>query len=355
MVAAALTACGDAAVLEPDLPEGCDLPRTCQVTGIDLVVDEPVLLLATGHERDPVTGRAVLLPGEPFSYQVSVWNRGDQRSTATTLSIRHGTTDDEVSVPGLDPGQVFVDTLDAVAPTSLRLRHDTVMVTAELFTLQSSEDPLHANNARASMPFFVALPVVRATLEFPDTVREGEPFNATVTVRNLSRFADLPPHAMAFCLFDYDVGCGVGLVGSPFQLTAVPQIDAGSSWTATLAVTVSDHSPYSPLSWDLIACFADANAALEDFLDWEVRMCVGDVERLTVLEPAAGQRGEPPPSSSLGYWSSPAARRIRSLPRSRRKVSCRSAPRCSAWSWPAVLRSRRSRSMRMVSRCSPDR
>ena len=292
MLAAAITACGDAAVLEPDLPEGCDLPRACQVTGIDLVVDEPVLLLATDHERDPVTGRAVLLPGESYSYQVTVWNRGDRRSTATTLSIRHATTYDDVILPALDPGQIFVDTLDAVAPASLRLRHDTATVTAGLDTLQSSEDPLHANNARASTPFFVALPVVRVTLAFPDTVREGEPFNATVTVRNLSRFADLPPHAMAFCLFDYDIGCGLGNVGSPFQLTAIPHIDAGASWTTTLAVTVSDHSPYSPYSWDLLACFADNTAALADFLDWEVRMCVGDAERLTVLAPAAGQGGE---------------------------------------------------------------
>lgn len=290
LAAAALTACGDGSVLEPDFPEGCDLPRACQVTGIDLVVDEPVLLLAAGHERDLVTGRPVFMPGDSFSYQVTVWNRGDEPSTATTLSIRHGTTDDEVSVPGLDPGQVFVDTLGAVAPTSLRLQHDTTAVRAALYTLQSSEDPLHMNDAHTSVPFFVALPVVRVTLEFPDTVREGEPFNATVTVRNLSRFAALPPHAMAFCLTDWDVGCGLS-VGSPFQLTAVPQIDAGAAWTTTLAVTVSDHSPYSPYSWDLLACFADSTATLEDFVDWEVRMCVDDAERLTVLPAAAGQRG----------------------------------------------------------------
>ena len=292
ILAVGVTACGDAAVLEPDLPEGCDLPRACQVTGVDLVVDEPVLLLPADHERDPVTGQPVLLPGESFSYRVTVWNRGDERSTATTLIIRHAVTWDDVSLPALDPGQMFVDTLEAAAPTSLRLRHDTATVTARLESLQPGEDPLHANNVRASIPFFVALPVARATLEFPDTVREGEPFNATVTVRNLSRFADLPAHAMAFCLFDYDVGCGVGLIGSPFQLTAVPHIDAGSSWTANLTVTVSDHSPYSPFSWDLFACFADSTATLQDFLDWEVRMCVGDYERLTVLEPAAGQGGE---------------------------------------------------------------
>lgn len=285
--------CGDPAVLAPDLPEGCAAPRACQVTGVDLVVEPPVLLLTAGHPRDAVTGRAILMPGEPFSWEVNVWNRGDARSTAVRLDSYHPgmALPDAVALPPLDPGELFTDTLVADAPSSFRLRRDTMWLTASISDRHPTEDPLYGNDRSHSEVFMVALPVIRATLAFPDTAREGEPLIASVTIRNLSRLAAFEPAAMAFCLFDYDVGCGVGGIGSPFGVTAVPGIDAGASWTTEITVTISDHSPYSPWNWNLVACFADAGATLDTFRDYEARKCVSDGREIHVLDAESSAAG----------------------------------------------------------------
>jgi hypothetical protein len=89
------------------------------------------------------------------------------------------------------------------------------------------------------------------------------------------------------------VGCG-SWAGEPFQLTAVPAIAAGASWTGELDVTIPDHGPYySPWDWNLYACFAAAGTSLDTFLDWNARRCVPDARPITVLDPPPGSGGAP--------------------------------------------------------------
>jgi hypothetical protein len=290
---AIVSSCEEAELLTPDVTEACASPRACQVTGVDLVVEPPALLVASDHVRDPLTGRIVVMANESVPVAIAVWNRGDAPSDSATLIAylpQDLGSDTVVTVPPLVPGGVFTDTVTWRLPVGIIARSDTAWLHAELRGLQPSEDPLNGNDANDSDTVIVALPVLRATLQFPDTVQAEVPFPATVTVRNLSRFGDLTPRAMAFCLFDYDVGCG-SWAGEPFQLTAVPAIPAGGSWTGELEVTIPDHGPYySPWDWNLYACFADAGSDLDTFLDWRARRCTGDGRPITVLDPPPGGR-----------------------------------------------------------------
>jgi len=288
-----VSGCGEAEVLTPDLTGACASPRACQVAGVDLVVEPPAFLVAADHVRDPLTGRIVVMADESVSFTTTVWNRGDAPSDSATLIVDPGQSfggSAFVTVPPLAPGGVFVDTAAWQLPVGVIASSDTTWLHARLQELQRSEDPLNGNDANDSDTVLVALPVLRATLVFPDTVQAEVPFPATVTVRNLSRFGDLTPRAMAFCLFDFDVGCG-SWAGEPFQLTDVPAIPAGGSWTGELEVTIPDHGPtYSPWDWNAYACFADAGSDLDTFLDWRARRCVGDGRPITVLDPPSGSR-----------------------------------------------------------------
>jgi hypothetical protein len=275
----------------------CAMPRAPNVSvgsplGVDLMVEPPRFVVAADHVRDPLTGRIVVLADESVSVAVSTWNRGDAPSDSATLNIHpyFGIGSNAVvRIPPLVPGETFTDTVSWQLPSGVIARADTTWLHAELQELQRSEDPLNGNDRNDSDTVFVALPVLRATLAFPDTVQAEMAFPATVTVRNLSRFADLTPRSMAFCLFDH--GCGLGGVGGPFQLTAVPAIAADASWTTTLEVTIPDHGPYySPWDWNLYACFAAAGADLNTFLDRDSRHCVGDAHPMTVLDPPSGGR-----------------------------------------------------------------
>lgn len=280
-------ACDDVEVLSPDLPPGCESPRACQVQGIDLVVEPPRLLLADDHPRDAQTGRAILMPGEAFAYEVTMWNRGDAASVATTLNV----DEVEIAVPALAPGQLFVDTLDGAAPTDLGLRADTAALWAWRATRQAAEDPLHGNDESRSEPFIVALPVIQAELIFPDTVTAGSQFMATVTLNNTSRFAEFESGRMAFCLWDFDVGCG-SWSGEPFGLTDVPAIAAGESWSADLLITIPLHEDYETWDWSLVACMGDADAALDDFRAGGSSTCVPSDRPIHVRETAANGGGE---------------------------------------------------------------
>ena len=279
-----LVACGEAEVLSPDLPQGCDVPRACQVEGIDLVVDSPRLLLDEGHLRDDLTGRAVLMPGEPFSFVVAVWNRGSVSSEPTSLT---GPGID-AAVPALAPGQTFADTLETAAPTYLAFWSNSVVLRAGTAALQAGEDPLHANDSNESEPYIVALPVIHADLMFPDSVTAEQPFTATVTLHNTSRYGAFEPSRMAFCLFDFDVGCG-SWSGAPFGLTDVPAVAPDDSWTTELEVTIPLHEDYETWDWLLVACIANANpaATLDDFGVAGGARCVAGNTPIHVREPVA--------------------------------------------------------------------
>ena len=277
---AILAACEDGGVLRPDLPAGCDSPRACQVTGVDLVVDAPQFLAAADHARDSVTGRIVFQPDEPLLYSVSVWNRGDTPSDSAVLRVEQAV----VVVPALPPGRGFVDTLEIRAPSRVAAHDNAWWLYARLDSLQAMEDPLHGNDRNESDTVFVAWPVLRVSFSVPDTVHAEVGFPATVTVRNESRFADAAPLAMAFCLFDYDVGCG-SWAGEPFGLTAVPSIPAGGSWTVDLDITIPDHSPYSPWDWVFLACFAEAGTGLDGLDIFAQPFCAPDYVPITVLDP----------------------------------------------------------------------
>ncbi len=294
---AAFAACEEAALLTPDLPEDCASPRACQVAGVDLVVEPPQFLVTAEHARDPLTGHVVLSAGESVPIAVTVWNRGDLPSDSARLSLYPNTNvgaSAVLPVPPLRPGALNTDTLVWQVAAGIIAWTDTTWLHVEVQGgLQQSEDPLNGNDSNDSDAVVVALPVLRATLVAPDTVHAEVTFPVTVTIRNLSRFADLTPRAMAFCLFDYDVGCGSGGGGDPFHLTSVPAIPAGGSWTVELEVTIPDQGPYySPWNWHLYACFADAGASLDMFLDWNIRHCVDDAPSITVLDPpSAGRPG----------------------------------------------------------------
>ncbi|MGD8279224.1 MAG: hypothetical protein PVH00_14395, partial [Gemmatimonadota bacterium] len=208
---AAFSACEGTEVLAPDLPEDCAFPRACQVAGVDLVVEPPRFLVTAEHARDPLTGHVVLAAGESVPIAVTVWNRGDLASDSATLSLYPYSSVGSsavLQIPPLRPGELSTDTLVWRVPAGIIAWSDTTWLHAELQELQRSEDPLNGNDGSDSDTVIVALPVLQATLVFPDTVRAEVPFPATVTIRNLSRFADLTPRAMAFCLVDFDVGCG---------------------------------------------------------------------------------------------------------------------------------------------------
>jgi hypothetical protein len=231
-----------------------------------------VLLLSPARERDPVRGMYVLQPGESFSVVVKVWNRGDRTSEADSLWA--GTY--RIAIPPLSPGAMIVDTLAFEAPETLDLYTDETTVHASLF-YAADQDPLQGNDAASSETFIVAVPAVRATLVFPDTIYSAVPFTATVTLRNIS-LVPLPGHVLTFCMFDFDIGCGVSDVGTPFHLEQVPIIPPGGTWTRTLTVTMpaSATGDYADFSWRLAACFGRVEATIEELTDWHNRNCVPD-------------------------------------------------------------------------------
>jgi hypothetical protein len=138
-----------------------------------------------------------------------------------------------------------------------------------------NSDAYEINDHVRSEMFIVALPIIEATLVFPDTVVENMPFTANVPLVNRSAFGVMPAGVVTFCLFDFDVGCGSG-TGAPFGLEQVPSLAPGETWqkTVTLAIPPIDDRHYANWRWDLLACIGDPGATLASMLVWNNRTCV---------------------------------------------------------------------------------
>ena len=275
-------ACSEAPVIGPELPAGCGAPRACQVAGVDLVLEQPVLLEGP-RGTDAVTGYPIYEPGSTLSYVIQVWNRGDRASGIDTIDVHPSA----VAVPPLQPGEVFIDTLQYAVPTHLYFLSDTARFVAEIRN-NGTEQIFFGNDARFSPRFIVPLPVLTATLVFPDTVREDVPFTATVAIHNSSRFAASTPMAMAFCMFDFDVGCG-SWAGEAFHLMELPAIAAGATWSASLMITIPPiiDRNYAGFEWDLVACLKAAGTPLDAFNQWQNRTCIGNSRSIRVLARAS--------------------------------------------------------------------
>jgi len=272
--------------LPPLLPEGCDSPRACQVEGTDLVVEPARILAPAGQPTDGTTGYHVFQPGAAIEVEVQVWNRGSLGTQPIPLHVfvledhPAGLT---LQVPALQPGEIWTDTAALQLIDAIAARRDQFTTWSTLDHESRRDDPVFGNDEAAGERLLLAVPVPQATLTLPDSVLQlGEPTTIDVVLTNQSRHGALPAGEFLLCLIDFDIGCGLNGLGSPFAIVSHPAIAPGGSWTTTMAIEVpgSITSMMDAYPWDLAPCIAPAGTTLQDAVN--VRYCVPGHEPVEV-------------------------------------------------------------------------